>query len=143
MSEVKLSTEGIRYIALFENLTGATAKDCVIDEENDRVIFVVKKGEMGLAIGKGGSSINGVKKAIGKHVEIVEHSEDVNEFIRNVLHPVPVKNVNVVSKKDKRLAFVEISPKDKGFAIGRDGRNIQKAKMLAQRHHGICDIVIQ
>lgn len=143
MSEVKLSTEGIRYIALFENLTGATVKDCVIDKENDRVIFVVKKGEMGLAIGKGGNSINGVKKVIGKHVEIVEHSEDVNEFIRNVFHPVPVKNVNVVCKKDKRLAFVEISPKDKGVAIGRDGKNIQKAKILAQRHHGIGDIVIQ
>lgn len=143
MSEVKLSTEGIRYIALFENLTGATAKDCVIDEENDRVIFVIKKGEMGLAIGKGGSNINGVKKAIGKHVEIVEHSEDVNEFIRNALHPVPVKNVSVVSKKDKRLAFVEIAPKDRGLAIGRNGRNIQKAKMLAQRHHDIGDIVIQ
>jgi len=143
MSEVKLSTEGIRYIALFENLTGATARDCVIDEEHDRVIFVIKKGEMGLAIGKGGCNINGVKKAIGKHVEIVEHSDDVSEFIRNVLHPVPVKNVSVVSKKDKHLALVEISPRDKGFAIGRNGRNIEKAKMLAQRHHDIGDIVIQ
>jgi len=143
MSEVKLTTEGIRYIALFENLTGAMAKDCIVDEKKDRVIFVVKKGEIGLAIGKGGSNINRVKKAVGKHVEIVEHSEDVNEFIRNVLHPVPVKSVKIVSKKDKRVALVEISPMDKGFAIGRDGRNIQKAKMLAQRHHDIGDIVIQ
>ncbi len=143
MSEVKLTTEGIRYIALFENLTGAMAKDCIVDEKKDRVIFVVKKGEIGLAIGKGGSNINRVKKAVGKHVEIVEHSEDVNEFIRNVLHPVPVKSVKIMNKKDKRVALVEISPMDKGFAIGRDGRNIQKAKMLAQRHHDIGDIVIQ
>ena len=50
MTEVKLTTEGIRYIALFESLTRAVARDCYIDDENDRVIFVVKKGDMGLGI---------------------------------------------------------------------------------------------
>lgn len=71
MMEVKLTTDGIRYIALFERLTGAIARDCIVDEENDRIIFVIKKGDMGLAIGKSGSNINRVKKSIGKHIEIV------------------------------------------------------------------------
>ena len=35
MSEFKLTTEGIRYIALFESLTGGMARDCVVDEDND------------------------------------------------------------------------------------------------------------
>jgi N utilization substance protein A len=62
MTEVKLTTEGIRYIALFESLTRAVARDCYIDDENDRVIFVVKEGDMGLAIGKNGNNINRVKR---------------------------------------------------------------------------------
>ena len=33
---VKITSEGIRYIALFESLTGATVRDCIVDEENDR-----------------------------------------------------------------------------------------------------------
>jgi transcription termination/antitermination protein NusA len=143
MTEVKLTTEGIRYIALFESLTRAVARDCYIDDENDRVIFVVKNGDMGLAIGKNGNNINRVKRSIGKHIEIVEFSGDVDEFIANALQPVSVKKVHVVTKESKKLAYVEVTSKDRGIAIGKNGRNIHKAKVLAQRHYGLDDVIIQ
>ena len=143
MTEVKLTTEGIRYIALFESLTRAVARDCYIDDENDRVIFVVKKGDMGLAIGKNGNNINRVKRSIGKHIEIVEFSGDVDEFIANALQPVSVKKVQVVTKESKKLAYVEVTSKDRGIAIGKNGRNINRAKVLAQRHYGLEDVIIQ
>lgn len=143
MSEVKLSTDGIRYIALFENLTGARAKDCFEDSENNRLVFVIKNGDMGLAIGKGGDHINRVKKAIGKHVEIIEYSDDPVEFVKNAFHPVSIKNVNIVVKDDKRIAYVEVLTKEKGLAIGRDGKNIEKVKKLSTRHHNIDDVIIQ
>ncbi len=143
MSEVKLSTEGIRYIALFESLTGARAKDCYEDIENNRLIFVVKSGDMGLAIGKGGDNINRVKKVIGKHVEVIEHSENPVEFVKNAFHPVSIKNVNLAVKDDKRIAYVEVLTKEKGLAIGRDGKNIEKVKRLSLRHHNIDDVIIQ
>jgi N utilization substance protein A len=143
MTEVKLTTEGIRYIALFESLTQAVARDCYIDDENDRVIFVVKNGDMGLAIGKNGNNINRVKRSIGKHIEIVEFSGDVDEFIANALQPVSVKKVHVVTKESKKLAYVEVTSKDRGIAIGKNGRNIHKAKVLAQRHYGLDDVIIQ
>lgn len=143
MSEVRLSTEGLRFIALFENVTGARAKDCFEDYENNRLIFVVKGGEMGLAIGKGGEHINKVKKTIGKHVEIIEHSDDPVEFVKNAFHPVSIKNVNIVEKDTKRIAYVEVLTKEKGLAIGRDGKNIEKVKKLSMRHHNIDDVIIQ
>lgn len=143
MTEVKLTTEGIRYIALFESLTGAIARDCYVDDENDRVIFVVKKGDMGLAIGKNGNNINRVKKSIGKHIEIVEYSDEVDEFVANALQPVFVKKVQVVVKENRKLAYVEVMSKDRGIAIGKNGRNIQKAKVLAHRHYGLEDVIIQ
>ena len=143
MTEVKLTTEGIRYIALFESLTQAIARDCYVDDENDRVIFVVKKGDMGLAIGKNGNNINRVKRSVGKHVEIVEYSDEVDEFVANALQPVFVKKVQVVVKENRKLAYVEVMSKDRGIAIGKNGRNIQKAKLLAQRHHGLAEVIIQ
>ncbi len=143
MSEVKLSTDGIRYIALFENLTGARAKDCFEDSENNRLLFVVRSGDMGLAIGKGGDHINRVKKAIGKNIEIIEHSDDPAEFVKNAFHPVSVKNINISDSDGKRIAYVEVPTKEKGLAIGRDGKNIEKVKKLSFRHHNISDVIIQ
>ncbi len=140
---VKITSEGIRYIALFESLTGAAVRDCIVDKENDRVIFVVKKGDMGIAIGKNGSNINRVKKSIGNHIEIVEYSDDASEFVENTFQPAMIKKVDIVSKESKRLAYVSVVSKDKGLAIGRDGRNIQKAKILAKRHHGLNDVIIE
>lgn len=140
---IKLSTESIRYIALFEGLTGATAKDCIVDEENSRIIFVVKNGDMGLAIGRNGENINRVKRSIGKQVEVIEYSEDLEEFLKNIIRPVLVRNISVSYRDGKRIAYVEVLSKDKGLAIGRDGKNVEKAKMLAQRHHGIDDVIIQ
>ena len=39
---IKFTANEIRYIALFENMTGAMVKDCIIDDENGKVTFVVK-----------------------------------------------------------------------------------------------------
>ena len=53
---VRLSAESIRYLTLFESITGASIKDCIV--QDDKIIFVVKKGDMGIAIGKGLSLIH-------------------------------------------------------------------------------------
>ncbi|WP_406658014.1 NusA-like transcription termination signal-binding factor [Methanolobus sp. ZRKC2] len=141
MSEIKLSTEGIRYIALFEKLTGATVKDCIIDD--GRIIYVIKEGDMGAAIGKNGDHINRMKKTVDKHIDLVEYSEEPVAFIKNAFGPVTVKSVNIVSRNNKRLAYVEVSNKDKGLAIGRNGKNIEKVKLVAKRHHDIDDVILQ
>ncbi len=143
MSEVKLSTDGIRYIALFEKMTGAGTRDCYEDVQNNRLLFVVNNGDMGLAIGKGGEHINSVKKAIGKSIEIIEYSDDPVEFVRNAFHPVAVKNINISTSEGKRIAYVEVPTKEKGLAIGREGKNIEKVKKLSLRHHNINDVIIQ
>lgn len=143
MSEVKLNTDGIRYIALFESITGAMVMDCFEDSDNDRLVFVVKNGDMGLAIGKGGDHINRVKKVIGRHIEIIEHSDDIVEFLKNAFHPVSINNVNIVLRDDKRIAYVDIHNKEKGLAIGRDGKNIEKVRKVSKRHHNIDDVIIQ
>ena len=141
MSQIQLSTEEIRYIALFENTTGAGIKDCIVEE--NRIIYVVKTGEMGAAIGKNGDHINRVKRSVDKHVELVEYSDDPEKFISNVIGSASVRSVNLVSKQNKRLAYVEVSDNDKGLAIGREGKNIEKVKVLMKRHHDIDDVIIQ
>jgi KH domain. len=38
---------------------------------------------------------------------------------------------------------VGVAMEDRGLAIGKNGRRIKKAKRLAQRHHGIDDVLIR
>ena len=141
MPDVTFTTETMQFIALFEKTTGAHAKDCLMTED-DRIVFVVKSGDMGLAIGKNGNNINRVNKQIGRHVEVIEYSEDPKEFVKNLFQPATVKNVAISTKGDRSIAIVDVAAKDKGLAIGKNGRNIKKVKTLAQRHHKFDDVVI-
>jgi len=141
LGEIRLTAESIQYIALFENMTRAKILDCIPEEE--RLVYVVKQGDMGLAIGKNGENINRVKKALDKSIELVEYSEDPVTFLKNAFGPVSVSSVNIINKNGKRLAYVEVPNKEKGLAIGRNGKNIEKVKMLARRHHNIEDVILQ
>src|SRR5213083_2861151 len=83
--KIKLTSGELRLMSLFQNITGAVARDCIVDEKMDRVIFIVNKGQMGLAIGKGGSTIKQLQNVVAKKIELVEFSDDPAEFIRNML----------------------------------------------------------
>jgi N utilization substance protein A len=134
--------ETMAFIAFFEQTTGAHAKDCLVLDDDEKIVFVVKSGDMGLAIGKNGNNINRVKKQIGRHVEVIEYSEDPKEFIRNLFQPAAIRNISVSTRGDRQIAIVDVATKDKGLAIGKNGRNINKVKLLAQRHHKFDDVVI-
>jgi N utilization substance protein A len=132
--------EEMRLIALFENITGATANDCVID--TDRIIFIAKAGEMGLAIGKGGKNINMLRKMTGKPIEVVEFADTVEVLVKNCLAPAKVKEVRITERPDRKIVVVEVEPKDKALAIGKNGRTIDKTRMLAKRYYQIDHVQI-
>jgi len=142
-SKIRLTGEEMRYIALFENITRATAVDCLIDEENERLIFVTKQGDMGLAIGKGGKNVNMLRKMIGKPVELVEYAATAEQLIRNSLLPARIREVRSLKKPDRTVMVVEVEPKDKALAIGKNGRTIDKTRKLVQRYFQIDHVQIK
>jgi N utilization substance protein A len=140
---IKLTSEEIRHIGLFESLTGAQAKDCVIDEGRGLVTFVVKRSEMGLAIGREGSKVKRLEGMFGKDVEVVEFSEDPIAFIRNVLAPAKLEGVELIERGGKKIAIATTDFQNRKLAVGRKGRKLRNAKKLAFRHHGIEDIILK
>ena len=132
----------MRYIALFESITGATANDCLIDPSGDRIIFIAAPGQMGLAIGKAGKNINALRRMTGKPVEVVEGSENVEDLIRNSLAPAKIKEIRVTERPDRKIVVVEVDPKDKALAIGKNGRTIDKTRMLAKRYFHVDHVQI-
>jgi len=133
----------MRYIALFENISGASVKDCIIDEEQGRAIFIVNHGQVGGAIGRGGRNIHTLERMTGKKHEIIEYSEDPVQFIKNALKPAMVREVRVTERTDgKTMAVVSVNPKDKGVAIGKNGKNAERLRFLAKRYFDIQNVSI-
>ncbi|UCH32668.1 MAG: NusA-like transcription termination signal-binding factor [Candidatus Bathyarchaeota archaeon] len=142
-SGIKLTSKEMRYIALFESITGAAVKDCILDESGNRAIFIVKEGDIGMAIGKGGKNIHLLERMTNKKHEIVEYSDDPNQFIKNALKPAHVTEIRITEKPDgKSIAVVAVNPRDKGVAIGKNGRNAERIRFLAKRYFQIQNVSI-
>ena len=141
--KIKLTSDELRLISLFQSITGAIARDCVVDDKMDRVIFIVNKGQMGLAIGKGGATIRQLQNVVGKKVELVEYSDDASEFIRNILNTDMINEIRINDRIDgTKQAIVIVDPKKKGVVVGREGRNAEKARLLAKRYFQISNVLI-
>ncbi|CAI48150.1 transcription elongation factor NusA [Natronomonas pharaonis DSM 2160] len=136
---VTLTDEARRYIALFDEETDVAATDCVVDEEYDRIAFVVPPGTMGQAIGPGGDHVATVESKVGRDVTVIEGAETAADFVANALAPAAVYNVTI-SENDTTVAYAEVDENDRGVAIGADGRNIDLARRLADRHFDIDDV---
>jgi N utilization substance protein A len=142
-SGIRLTSKEMSYIALFENMTGATARDCIVDDELNRIIFVVKEGDLGIAIGRNGKNIHLLERMTGKKHEVIEHAENPAQFIRNALKPARVNEVRITERPDgKSIAVVSVNPRDKGVAIGKNGRNAERIRFLAKRYFQIQNVSI-
>ena len=141
--EIKLTTDQMRLMSLFQNITKATARDCVEDEKLDRLIFVVNEGKMGLAIGKGGSHIKTLQNKINRNVELVEYSDNKERFLKNILNEKYILEIKMSERLDgSQQAIVIVDNSKKGVVVGREGRNAEKARLLARRYFDITSVLI-
>jgi N utilization substance protein A len=109
----------------------------------DRVIFVVNKGQMGLAIGRGGATIKQLQNVIPRRIELVEYSDNVDEFLKNILNSNMINDIKINKRIDgTKQAIVVVDSKKKGVVVGKDGRNAEKARLLARRYFQISNVLI-
>jgi len=140
--KIKLDVECLKHINLFQSVTKASVKDCVMDY--DRVLFIVNPGQAGLAIGKGGVNIRNLQRLIKKKIEVLEFNDDLRLFLNNIFRPVKVTDVEDVDRSDdKRVIKVsveadpsQISPK--AFVRGK----IKKARPLLKKYFDVDDVTI-
>ncbi len=139
---IRLTEEELRYAVLFEKVTGIIPIDTVIDEQYNRIIFIVDKGFAPLAVGRGGVNIKRLRELIGKDVEVVEKGDTPEELIKNCLYPARVLAVKIVKLPSGKAAIATVHPDDRAIAIGRQGRNINRAKLLAKRYFDIDKVIL-
>jgi N utilization substance protein A len=124
-------------------MSGATVRDCIIDEKGGRLIFIVNNGQMGLAIGKNGATIQNIERVLKKPVEVVEWSDDPSEMIRNALDPRAIQDVRITDKLDgSKSMTVIVDPRRKGAILGRGGKNAEKVRLIARKYFNITNVQI-
>jgi len=140
MTEITLSNETVQYINIAASVTKARIIDCLVEE--DRVVFVVEKGQLGLAIGSKAKNLVKLRNLLKKTVKLVEYDDDIQRFIFNLCKPYKVKDIQLDSTSDGVLAKITVEPSDKSKLIGKNGKNIAIIRLLAQRHHPVRDVQI-
>lgn len=125
-----------RYIEEIRILTKSTALDCIIDEKFDRIIYVIKAGDMGYAIGKKGENIRRLQKVLGRKVEMVESAEKLEDFLANIFKPAKILRIEIDQETKKINTFVG-NRSEVGIAIGKAGCTIEKARTLVRRFFGL------
>ena len=143
MGKVKLSMDDMALIARFEQITGAAAVDVIRDDEGERIIIVVRAKQLGKAIGKGGINVKAASDVFGRAVDVVEMADTVEEFVKSALATARVEAVKIIEHRDgNKVASVTVKREDRGIAIGREGRNVARARILVKRHFDLDNVVI-
>jgi transcription termination/antitermination protein NusA len=136
---VTFDTDTIRLITLFENITGAPVKDCLVDE--NIVYLVIDEGKVGIAIGKNGNSVKHAEHIVGKMIKLFEYSSDLEKFVKNL---IPQTNeVKIENKEGKIIVEIKVEKKDRALVIGRDSKNLKLFKEILHRNHKIDELIVR
>jgi len=136
MTKIKYDITIMKYISLFESLTGANIKDCIV---NSYVTFIVHENQIARAIGRNGVNAKRIEGLINRKIKIVEFNPNVIKFVRNYIFPLKIKDVK---EEDGIITIIGSDIRTKGLLIGRDSKNLKQLVSVIKRYFPIKDIKI-
>ena len=136
-TRIKYDSELMKLMQYFESVTGSKLKDCFIEGEGI-LTFVVSRN-FGLAIGKNGATFKKVQDTLKRRIRIVEFSENAEEFVKNFLRPLEVKEVNL--SEDKSVT-INALPKSRGYVIGKAGSNLKSLQKVLRRYFDVNEVKV-
>jgi N utilization substance protein A len=136
VTRIKYDMNLMKYISLFESLTNTKVKDCVA---NEKLLFIVQEGHIGKAVGKQGINVKKIEGILKKDIRIVEFSENLIQFIQNMIYPLRASNIE---EDQGTVTITGPDTKTKGLMIGREGKNLNYLKDIVKRHFSVEDIKV-
>jgi len=140
--KVRLSTEGFRYLSLFERVTRVRPIDYVVTPDGE-VIFLVNPDGYSLVTLNPNRPLNHLSRMLDAKVLAYPLFENTEEFVAGLFRQVRVDSVLLVNVKDGRtIANVKVAEGDKGKAIGQGGANVKRASLLTKRYFEVDQVKI-
>ena len=136
---MRLTSNEIFYLNALNNASGANARDCVVQGKS--IAFLIKKKELGKAIGKGASAVKKLGETLKLNVELLEYTEKPEEFIKKALYNIKVKGISFSQKDNRKVATIALQPGEKRKLLSNIGR-VKRIKALAIRNYNITEIKI-
>jgi len=136
---MRLTSDEIFYLNELNNASGANARDCIV--QGKVISFLIKKKELGKAIGKDATAVKKLREKLKLNVELLEYSENVEEFIKKALYNVKVKEVKVLERDGKKIAQITLEAGEKRKLLSKMSK-VKRIKALAQRNYSVEDIKI-
>lgn len=124
--------------SIMEKITGALVKDC-FKGDDDVFYFVVATGHMGKALGKKAINVKKVQDAIGKKIRLIEFRDDVTEFVKNVVAPLKLDDVNL---DGNQIIIKTGNKKTKSLLIGRGGKTLNLINRAVKRFFDVNEVKI-
>ncbi|MCJ7450672.1 MAG: NusA-like transcription termination signal-binding factor [Candidatus Nanohaloarchaeota archaeon QJJ-9] len=137
---IKFTTDTIRSMNLFEEVTGVEVKDAIT--KGNKAYFVVEEGKAGLAIGKGGETIKKVQNNLDKDVKVYEFSDSLQEFVKNIV-PVKVNGVKMDRGEESTEVRIDVDRGKWSRVVGKDGRNIEVIERFLKREFGVDNVELE
>ena len=133
--KLMLDQKAIESIDIFQTITGSSVVDCLLEE--DCIYFIVKEGQYGLTVGKGGIKIKNAERVFKKTIKVFEYAPTSEEFLKKIL-----PDVQDIANRDNMI-LIKVSPKDRSRIIGKAGKNIKILNKILQRLFDVQELKVK
>ena len=117
MSSQTIDMQGIRYLNLFEKITGVRTKSCF--PYNNYIVFAVPSSQMSRAIGEQGSNVKKIVSILGRRIKIVSlprENREIRRFVSEIVSPITFKDLQI---EDSEIV-ISGNRQSKASLIGRN-----------------------
>lgn len=132
MTEQTLDINCIRYLNLFEKITGVRTNRCFF--YNRALVFAIPEYKMPNAIGEQGHNIRKLSTILGKRIKVVPMPRGIGEagkFITHIISPISIKNIEIHPEE-----IVVNAGQNKATLFGRDKVRYLELKKIIEESFG-------
>ncbi|MBW2994362.1 NusA-like transcription termination signal-binding factor [Candidatus Woesearchaeota archaeon] len=136
-AKIVYNIDAMKFMSLFETITRAKIKDCIIKET--LVMFIVQPNEVGKAVGPKGANVKKLERILKKRVKIVEFASEPVNFIKNLVHPLQVTEI---TEEDGVYTMTPQDLKTRGLLIGRNASHLRAYEEIMKRYFPIKELKV-